>query len=463
MRTKAFLQLKEPTKNFLQAHDGPLELRTCFRYSFVLVLLLDSSCEGSIVRFQKLLISIIKWISKGTRSLYGFAAFLLSEPMGIVFPRHGIHFLPLASRNSNFLVGSSISNWGIFKIYNTGESCVPLSLNFAALPSYFKGLHLAAHLGSPNLLFDLSRKAMFLTKKLFLGFQSQGRHSHVPMVAKLARPMLSVTVSHLSNGNGLDGAAKTAAVVAQNSEVLRGSRIRKQQRRRSSLRLSRGRTASPVSLLPREKFSSIPLVDSLGPKPHELFLGNSFACHNIKDISASPGSYPKPTKIAKRSHGDLTKELKSLLSEIKQNIDVVHCRTNVLVTASDRCWREEGAEVFLELSGTNDWCLAVKVGDSLRYLHRPRDMKYIPNRYTHSYMWIGEEGWSLEFVDRREWLTFKELLAECQRRNIHKEDASLKIIPVPVFHEVPDYENDILSNFERPEQYICMKHGDEIL
>ncbi|KAK8953106.1 hypothetical protein KSP40_PGU002314 [Platanthera guangdongensis] len=69
--------------------------------------------------------------------------------------------------------------------------------------------------------------------------------------------------------------------------------------------------------------------------------------------------------FTKKNPGGQTKEMKAALSDIKLNIDSVQCNANILVTAGDRCWREERAVILLELSSSGEWCLVVKNGSHL--------------------------------------------------------------------------------------------------
>ncbi|XP_020575091.1 uncharacterized protein LOC110021097 [Phalaenopsis equestris] len=436
------------------------KLWTSFSEHLVLVVLLESSSNDILLRFRKFLISVISWMRKTRVSLRYLTAFLLSEPICSTFSRNGIHFLPLADRNSKFLLGSSISNFGICKLYSARESLPLMSLNFLALPSYFTSLHLEFLLRSQHLSPALSTYLTDLNKKQRLDIHGHAGVFHVHSETDFSGTSPSVSAIPAVNRN-LPSAAATSAVVAQS---MHASKLRKLHRRRSFFRQSRIHKFSSVdclSILSSSENGAQTLADPLHVS-HVEPLDGPFVS-SIDKLSPT-SSQSKLLEVGKRNHGEQMKEIKAALSDIKQNIDSIQCKANILFTAGDRCWREEGAEVLLELSGSGEWCLAVKIGNNLRYLHRPQDMKYTLNRFNHAYMWIGEDGWRLEFCEKWDWLTFKELHAECrQRNNVPKEDLSVKFIPVPVFMDIPAYEDDTVSIFERPEQYIRMKHDDEIL
>ncbi|KAK8969522.1 hypothetical protein KSP40_PGU014669 [Platanthera guangdongensis] len=410
------------------------ELWTSFRDPLVLGVVSKSSCDDSLLKFHRFLLSIIIWMRRTKMNLHYFAAFLFSDPMFYTFLQRGILFLPVANHNKSFLLGSSISNFGTCKIYSSCESLPLICLNFLALPSYFKSLQFAALLGSRFLYFSPSTYPMSLNKKLNSDTQFEVCDSHVHLETNFLGAALSSSVISTVDKKA-PISFQTYELDAQSTGRLRGSRLRKLQRKRNFLKVSSAR-----------KFSSM---------KRGRYIDDSFNFHS---------NGVRSTGVTKKNLGGQTKEMKAALSDIKLNIDSVQCNANILVTAGDRCWREKRAVVLLELSSSGEWCLAVKIGSNLRYIHRPRDMKYTLNRFTHAHMWIAEDCWRLEFSERLDWLIFKELHTECRQRNNHpKEDVSAKVIPIPVFRDVPAYEDDRVGSFERPEQYIPMKHDDEIL
>ncbi|RRT71755.1 hypothetical protein B296_00002197 [Ensete ventricosum] len=171
------------------------------------------------------------------------------------------------------------------------------------------------------------------------------------------------------------------------------------------------------------------------------------------DASTLFGSHRKQRKSANR-------ELKSALAEVKKNIDTARCNANVLVVDADRCWREEGFEVLLDMLASKERRIAIKSQGEAKYLHKPLKMRpCVVNRFAHAYIWAGEDRWKLEFLDRWDWLVFKELLQECRQRNL-QEDSS-RTIPVPVYREVSGYDDGSRSTFIRPYYYIRTE-DDEI-
>lgn len=145
----------------------------------------------------------------------------------------------------------------------------------------------------------------------------------------------------------------------------------------------------------------------------------------------------------------------------QRNLELLACDSNLLITLGDRCWREFGARVTLELADQNEWRLAVKFSGSTRYSHKVLHV-FQPgstNRYTHAMMWKGGKDWALEFPDRGQWMLFKEMHEECYNRNIRA--ASVKNIPIPGVHLVE--ENEAISEkypFMRSPRYFRQIEDD---
>ncbi|XP_076904392.1 uncharacterized protein LOC143559815 [Bidens hawaiensis] len=137
------------------------------------------------------------------------------------------------------------------------------------------------------------------------------------------------------------------------------------------------------------------------------------------------------------------------------------CEANLLVYGENIGWRECGARVSLESDQHNEWKLAVKHSGELRYTYKAvQDLQPgFTNRYTHVMMWKGEKDWGLEFPDRSQWSTFKEMHEECRNRNIRA--VSLKRIPIPGVRAINDSVDIDMPCFNRGYRY--MRHvGDDV-
>ena len=142
-------------------------------------------------------------------------------------------------------------------------------------------------------------------------------------------------------------------------------------------------------------------------------------------------------------------------------LDTSHCSANMLVTESDRCYRVDGAVVTIEMSASREWHLAVKKDGLARCTLKPEKIMRpcSSNRYTHVIMFSLDNGWKLEFANRRDWSAFKDLYKECSDRNVPALVA--KFIPVPGVRDVSGYADSIVVPFCRPDTYISA-NGDEL-
>uniref|UniRef100_A0A2P2MIF8 Enhancer of polycomb-like protein n=2 Tax=Rhizophora mucronata TaxID=61149 RepID=A0A2P2MIF8_RHIMU len=127
----------------------------------------------------------------------------------------------------------------------------------------------------------------------------------------------------------------------------------------------------------------------------------------------------------------------------EQNMEMLSCDANLLITLSERGWRECGAQVVLELFDHNEWKLAVKLSGTTRYSYKAHQFLQTgsTNRYTHAMMWKGGKDWTLEFTDRSQWALFKEMHEECYNRNIRA--ASVKNIPIPGVHLIEENDDHV--------------------
>ncbi|XVF82775.1 hypothetical protein PTKIN_Ptkin16aG0076600 [Pterospermum kingtungense] len=96
----------------------------------------------------------------------------------------------------------------------------------------------------------------------------------------------------------------------------------------------------------------------------------------------------------------------STVVEIDNFGNKVILHPSVIITKlTEKCCREEGATVTLELSASRERLLAVKKDRSTKYAYKP-DKILRPcscNQFTHAIIWTGDDNWKLEFRNRQEW------------------------------------------------------------
>lgn len=223
-------------------------------------------------------------------------------------------------------------------------------------------------------------------------------------------------------------------------------RVRKNQQKRTALRSARVTTSKMAR---RNTVSSI----------HKSILSvnnSSFKEDSLQLNTAEPRRIFR--KSTDKNLACSTKELKSSILSLKQNIDTTCCHSNILIIGSDNCWSKENAVVMMETSDSNDWFLAIKIEGLVRYLFKPQEFRpCTTNQSNQSIIWSAEKGWKLEFDNEIEWLKFKELLKACSYRN--SQESTIRMIPVPRVQTVPNYDNFVCT-FSRPEKYICMPYDE---
>ncbi|XXG88303.1 hypothetical protein AAC387_Pa12g0529 [Persea americana] len=437
------------------------------------------SSLSSIRQFSCFLVSVLGWMMRRQgSSLSEFTSFLLSHPMARVFGLHGIHF----ETEPNWSLETRVpcrNSCGICTIYGSQLSVPLVSVNFAALPFYFMGLHSKIHLGYHYLPDVLAR--------FLMGFYGNSERAIISFVERdfcipletgdFRRDMLGSGIPTVES-NVADCVVEANEYTAQNVAKRHGAKLRKHQKKRSSLRPVRtpknpsmslqdgGSCSEPSGMQLNSVSDASPAqgsaIRSTNEKSLEMY-GNDFFGVRVDHMAhSSPRVSLKQKRSARYSHSptEKAKESKSALVDLKQNIDSARCSGNILVIDSDRCWREDGAEVMLECSGAREWHLAVKIKGSIKYLYKAQEMRpNTSNRYTHSIMWTGEDGWKLEFCDKKDWLIFKELHKECSERNA--QAASVRMIPIPGVQEVLGYTDGKNVPFLRPDVYISVR-DDEV-
>ncbi|KAF3779055.1 hypothetical protein EJ110_NYTH42323 [Nymphaea thermarum] len=410
--------------------------------------------------FANFLVSVLRSIGKPGFKVYSFAWFLFLESIASVFSDHGILFVPLL-RSVKLDKCLCIKNRGITALEVSGEEITDslrqcgcmldwCSTMLAMLQESIAKENLLALKCRSRLLADPGICAIFgaygsvpLLSLNFAALPTFFMHMHADMMLfgskmhswrwmtgwylSAAHDLVSAKSSEDSQSQNLSGVAGTATLKKKRYSIVSArSKFLNHQKKRSSPHTVRAIRRSP-------------LKDRLN-----VLMNETKSPPLMSDMSLRNRSFEK------------IKGLRILLEGLKQNIDTASCKANILVVDHDRCWRETGAFITLEASESKEWLLAVKSHGLTRYLHKPHEMRpCTSNRYTHAMMWTGEKGprgWKLEFCDRNDWVVFKELYKECVERNA--VSTPVRFIPTPVVREVPDYESTYSASFVRPSEYI---------
>ncbi|KAI7733524.1 hypothetical protein M8C21_014941 [Ambrosia artemisiifolia] len=150
--------------------------------------------------------------------------------------------------------------------------------------------------------------------------------------------------------------------------------------------------------------------------------------------------------------------------ELTQDIDSASCNASILVIESDRCYREVGAVIAMEMVGSKQWFLVVKINGVERFRIEALNIMRpcFCNRVTHAIVWASsDESWRLEFPSRQDWFVFRELYRRCFERTARVQSSLASIIPVPRVKKVSDYADEKYVPFKMPDLYISTG-GDEV-
>ncbi|GJR07002.1 putative enhancer of polycomb protein [Tanacetum coccineum] len=189
--------------------------------------------------------------------------------------------------------------------------------------------------------------------------------------------------------------------------------------------------------------------------------GNLSTFGHLKSGGAKDDNVPFfPIKSNPEIHRSIQRSFREIQSRVvgsTQNVDSARCNANILVIESDRCYREGGAVVSIEMSGCRKCYLVVKRNGVERFRVQAGDVMKpcFCNRVTRAIIWpSGDGSWRLEFPDRHDWSIFKELYRKCSERPAQVHASLASIIPVPRVNEVLGYAEEKCSPFKLPDSYI---------
>ncbi|KDP45003.1 hypothetical protein JCGZ_01503 [Jatropha curcas] len=390
-------------------------------------LVVEGPCSSGLASLLNLVFGYVRRTSLRISQLAGF---LSSEPVSGAFASNGICFLQDTTSNRT----------GICKIF--GASCsVPLfSLDFSAVPSCFVYMHL-------SLLFKF--KCLPVNTPLdedSCDEESEDDPSCVLVELDedpscvLVKPDVVPETDKSANKVGLHPSA--SKIAGRSGQYRNGINSRGIQKRRSSLRRRRARNPSLVGL---HKANGALVSDLISSRKNGIPFSSIVSKNKLRfSAQSSPAG-----------------EISPIALEATQAMDSSSCSANVLVIESDRCYRIERATVTLEISDAREWVLVVKKDGVTRFTHlAQKGMRPCSsNRITHDIIWTGDESWKLEFPNRQDWFTFKDLYKECFDRNVPSPIS--KAIPVPGVCEVLGYEDSDNVPFSRPDVYISL-NNDEV-
>ncbi|KAI7755951.1 hypothetical protein M8C21_023580 [Ambrosia artemisiifolia] len=240
------------------------------------------------------------------------------------------------------------------------------------------------------------------------------------------------------------------------SRKKKARRVSESKRRRRNSPNLRPRTSVTIHHGIQKRRSSLRLRKRTNP----LSLGNLNSNGGVVQDGVPFFPIKSNTEVSKSVGRPSLKEIK----ELTQDIDSASCNASILVIESDRCYRETGAVISMEMSSPSHWFLVVKRNgvERLRIEAQNVMRPCFGNRVTRAIMWAGgDESWKLEFPIKQDWFIFRELYRECSERTVRVLDSVASIIPVPQVNEVSGYADEKYVPFKMPGSYITSR-GDEV-
>ncbi|XP_021823727.1 uncharacterized protein LOC110764979 [Prunus avium] len=374
----------------------------------------------------RFLYSVLVYMTRASLGLTEFSEFLALEPIGSIFASYGIQF----SRDR------SCTRSGVCKLFGA-EQFIPLfSVDFSAVPGCFMFMHTSMHLRlrchpTVNNQIDGHENDEFI---------DQGDDDDDDDGEK---------VDCIENRHALQSSVRVPKLACRSTQYRNGLTSRGIQKRRSSLRRRRSRNPSLVSL---RKPNGALVSELISIRKNGLPFSSVESKHMLrKSVSFSPAGNLKAESLT--------------MEGSKRDLDSTSCSANILVTELDKCYREDGVTVMLEMSSSGEWLLVVKKNGLTRYTHKAEKVMRpcSKNRITQAIIWSadsnGDSNWKLEFPNRCDWSIFKDLYKECSDRVVPAP--AIKFIPVPGVREVPGYADSHSTPFDRPESYIYL-NDDEV-
>lgn len=414
-------ELSEPGDSnvALVALEEPLDNARCPSLSVVF----DSSC-CSWYMATSFLNSVLRYVRQARVGLWQLYAFVHSKAIACVYSSCGIRFL----QGSNV-----VAERGVCTIWRTNCLVPVFAVDYSAVPYCFMYLHSRMLLHFAHVMYSVG--------PCLVGVDEKDDILPKPSIFTESVQASDALVASRSNYSGnMEVSLSDVAATKLTGRYLQLRNGRNIQR--SSLRSKRGRRPS-----------------SFGARKANGALASNLLAfrHNSNQLSPiTPGRELRSSAI--RHAVTNIKAVKSSLVGLKQDSDSTSCFANILVIDSDKCYREEGAIITLEVSAEKQWHLAIKRDGMHRYSVIAQSLMRACNcnRFTHAIIWGMDSGWKLEFTDKQDWLIFRDLYKKCSDRNARVPVESF--IPVPGVHEVSGHVNS--SSYARPATYISIKDDE---
>ncbi|KAL3650060.1 hypothetical protein CASFOL_006463 [Castilleja foliolosa] len=382
------------------------------------------------------LTTVLSYMTRVRIGVRRLSKFLLAEPIFGAYLSHGVLFLQDSTTAKNPCIS----------IISGSKSLIPLfSINFSAIPSFFVNIQSSMYLRSSHLPYmfvahslDIYGKDADKSYEMniagMIDEDMSDNYEEHPFQTPYIEPQDFIALESYVQSTKKDLSHTSLGVNKSSLRSFQSRSSRTIQKRRSSMRRKRGRTPTGFRV---QKANGTLATDFFRIRQENI------AQFSNKTIPASKNSrVQKCTPFS--------------------DVFASGCSVNLLITEPDLCYREECAKITLELSAEKQWFLTVtKAGEKKYCLSAEKVMRPCStNRFTHAMVWTFDGKSKLEFLDKQDWYTFKELYKECYDRNMLLASAS--VIPVPGVQEVYVPVSTYYKPYVRPDSYISVK-DDELM
>ncbi|GFP90112.1 hypothetical protein PHJA_001155000 [Phtheirospermum japonicum] len=412
------------------------------------------TCRDSVCRFRDLavvvnglpceygywmtcfLTTVLSYMAKVRIGVRRLSKFLLLEPIFGAYSSHGVLFLQDSTTAKNPCIC----------IISGSKSLIPLfSINFSAIPSFYVNMQTTMYLRSSHLSCMLVAHSLDIYEKdadksyetnsaeMIVRDVADNSEEHSIQIPSYIEPQDFITLESCVHSGRKDFSHTSLGVNKSSLRSFQSRNSRSIQKRRSSMRRKRGR---PFTSFRAQKASGTLAADFFRIRQENLIQfsnKNRPAAKNVREQKCTSSS---------------------------NDVFATGCSVNLLITETDKCYREEGANITLEMSAEKQWFLAVtKAGVKKYRLSAEKVMRpCCTNRFSHATIWTVDGGSKLEFYNKQDWSTFKELYKKCYDRNMLSHAAS--VIPVPGVQEVYSPVNMNYKPYVRPDSYINVRDDE---
>ncbi|PON46402.1 Enhancer of polycomb protein [Parasponia andersonii] len=417
----------------------------------------------------RFLCSVLVYMTRARLRLTDLFTFLVSEPLSSVHTSSGI---------TTFLDHPSTNRFASCKIFGAMQFLPLFCVDFSAIPLCFIYMHSCVFLKYKYQPPLVRNNAIDDCDEIISDEEEDQLSFYSGKSISVFGAMINPEANHTENGLVSHPSVKASKLTGRNTQYRNGLLSRGIQKRRSSLR----RRAKNPSLIGVQKPNGALVSDLVSFRKNAVPLSvasniklrrslRNRSVGHLKDVDSTIAELTKskvghlkdvnPTiaGLAKSKVGHL-KDVNSTIAKLTESKDSTTCSANMLVIESEKCYRE-GVDIVLEVSSLGESFIAVKK-DGLTKLTHKAEKVMRPcscNRYTHAIMWTVDNGWKLEFPNRRDWLIFKDLYKQCSDRNVSVP--GVKNIPIPGVNEVSHDGDNHRTPFYRPDSYISVK-DDEV-